>query len=176
MKAKSQQSSKAATPSRSTRPSRGQNRPSRPCGRHWRRPRRLGCAQRLKRPNRRNPPNPQIDRTSRNAKIGQEKDACNWRHKRLVRRQRLKRKNCKNYWRRQGLGSRREMEELIIAGQATINGKIAQIGDRGPEDVVRVGKRVIHFRSGKRPRVMLYHKPEGEIVSRDDPAGPPIRI
>jgi 23S rRNA pseudouridine2605 synthase len=74
-----------------------------------------------------------------------------------------------------GLGSRREMEELITAGQATINGKIAHIGDRvGPEDVVRVGKRVIHSRSGKRtPRVMLYHKPEGEIASRDDPRGRP---
>lgn len=74
-----------------------------------------------------------------------------------------------------GLGSRREMEELIIAGQATINGKIAHIGDRvGPEDVVRVGKRVIHFKSPKRlPRVMLYHKSEGEIVSRDDPEGRP---
>lgn len=74
-----------------------------------------------------------------------------------------------------GLGSRREMEELIVAGQATINGKIASIGDRvGPEDVVRVGKRVIHFKSGGRlPRVMLYHKPEGEIVSRDDPQDRP---
>ncbi len=74
-----------------------------------------------------------------------------------------------------GLGSRREMEELIATGHATINGKVAHIGDRvGPEDVVRVGKRVIHSRSGKRPpRVMLYHKPEGEIVSRDDPQGRP---
>lgn len=74
-----------------------------------------------------------------------------------------------------GLGSRREMEELIAAGQATINGKIAKIGDRvGPEDVVRLGKRVIHFRrSGTLPRVMIYHKPEGEIVSRDDPQGRP---
>jgi 23S rRNA pseudouridine2605 synthase len=74
-----------------------------------------------------------------------------------------------------GLGSRREMEELIVAGQVTVNGKIALIGDRaGPEDVVRVGKRVIHSRSGNRlPRVMLYHKPEGEIVSRDDPQGRP---
>ncbi|WON75505.1 pseudouridine synthase [Nitrosospira sp. Is2] len=74
-----------------------------------------------------------------------------------------------------GLGSRREMEELISAGQATINGKVAHIGDRvGAEDVVRVGKRVIHSKSGKRPpRVMLYHKPEGEIVSRDDPQGRP---
>ncbi len=74
-----------------------------------------------------------------------------------------------------GLGSRREMEELIAAGQATINGKVASIGDRaGPEDIVRVGKRTLHFKSAERPpRVMLYHKPEGEIVSRDDPKSRP---
>lgn len=74
-----------------------------------------------------------------------------------------------------GLGSRREMEELIAAGQATINGKVASIGDRvGSEDTVRVGKRTIHFKSAERlPRVMLYHKPEGEIVSRDDPQSRP---
>lgn len=72
-----------------------------------------------------------------------------------------------------GLGSRREMEELIASGQVTINGKTAQVGDRiDARDVVRVGKRVIHFRSARRlPRVMLYHKPEGEIVSQDDPQG-----
>lgn len=74
-----------------------------------------------------------------------------------------------------GLGSRREMEELIASGQVTINGKTAQVGDRiDVRDVVRVGKRIIHFRSAQRlPRVMLYHKPEGEIVSRDDPQGRP---
>ncbi|MEO6825157.1 MAG: 23S rRNA pseudouridine(2605) synthase RluB [Nitrosospira sp.] len=74
-----------------------------------------------------------------------------------------------------GLGSRREMEELIAAGGATINGKIAAIGARaGPHDVVRVGKRTIHFKFETRlPRVVLYHKPEGEIVSQDDPEGRP---
>lgn len=74
-----------------------------------------------------------------------------------------------------GLGSRREMEELISAGQATINGKVAQTGDRvGPTDVVRVRKRVVHLKFGERlPRVLLYHKPEGEIVSRGDPEGRP---
>ena len=74
-----------------------------------------------------------------------------------------------------GLGSRREMEELIAAGQATINGKVARVGDRvGPTDMVRVGKRIIHIRpAGRLPRVLLYHKPEGEIVSRDDPQGRP---
>jgi 23S rRNA pseudouridine2605 synthase len=67
------------------------------------------------------------------------------------------------------------MEERIAAGQATINGKVAKIGDRvSPDDVVRLGKRVIHFqRAGVLPRVMVYHKPEGEIVSRDDPQGRP---
>lgn len=74
-----------------------------------------------------------------------------------------------------GLGSRREMEELIASGQVSINGKVAGTGDRaGPDDTVRVGKRTIHLKFGERlPRVMLYHKPEGEIVSRDDPQGRP---
>jgi len=74
-----------------------------------------------------------------------------------------------------GLGSRREMEELIASGEVSINGKVAGTGDRaGPDDIVRVGKRTIHLKFGERlPRVMLYHKPEGEIVSRDDPQGRP---
>jgi 23S rRNA pseudouridine2605 synthase len=74
-----------------------------------------------------------------------------------------------------GLGSRREMEALIASGHATINGKVANVGDRvSPDDIVRVGKRIIHAKpAGRLPRVLLYHKPEGEIVSRDDPEGRP---
>jgi 23S rRNA pseudouridine2605 synthase len=70
-----------------------------------------------------------------------------------------------------GLGSRRAMEELIRAGSVTVNGEPAQIGARvGPEDVVRVGRRIIRASTEhRRVRVLLYHKPEGEIVSRDDP-------
>ncbi len=79
------------------------------------------------------------------------------------------------YLAQKGLGSRREMETLIAAGEVSVNGKIAGIGDRvGAEDVVRIGKRVI--RSNPReslPKVLLYHKPEGEIVSRQDPEGRP---
>ncbi|MBE7420348.1 MAG: pseudouridine synthase [Ideonella sp.] len=74
-----------------------------------------------------------------------------------------------------GLGSRREMEELIAAGQVTLNGQVAQLGDRaGPDDVIRIGRRTIrvHFNE-ELPKVLLYHKPEGEIVSRDDPQGRP---
>lgn len=70
-----------------------------------------------------------------------------------------------------GLGSRREMEELIEAGKVLVNGETATLGMRvSPEDIVKVGRRQIRFKlSGKLPRVILYHKPEGEIVSRDDP-------
>lgn len=74
-----------------------------------------------------------------------------------------------------GLGSRREMEELIATGQVTLNGQVAQLGDRaGPDDVIRIGRRTIrvHFNE-ELPKVLLYHKPEGEIVSRDDPQGRP---
>ena len=72
-----------------------------------------------------------------------------------------------------GIGSRREMEELIIAGRVSVNGEPAHIGQRvGGQDVVRVnGKPVTRLASNKPPRVVLYHKPAGEIVSHDDPAG-----
>ncbi|HEY7805387.1 MAG TPA: pseudouridine synthase, partial [Orrella sp.] len=72
-----------------------------------------------------------------------------------------------------GIGSRREMEELIIAGRVSVNGEPAHIGQRvGSNDVVRVnGKPVNRLASQKPPRVVLYHKPAGEIVSHDDPAG-----
>ena len=72
-----------------------------------------------------------------------------------------------------GIGSRREMEELIVAGRVSVNGEPAHIGQRvGPNDQVRVnGKLVARSSSKKPPRVILYHKPAGEIVSHDDPGG-----
>lgn len=72
-----------------------------------------------------------------------------------------------------GLGSRRDMEELIKAGRVTVNGQVAELGARvGDEDMVRVDRKNVRVRAaGKMPRIMLYHKPEGEIVSRDDPEG-----
>ena len=74
-----------------------------------------------------------------------------------------------------GLGSRREMELLISGGRVTVNGETAKIGARvGPHDQIKAAGRVIHARPATRlPRVLLYHKPEGEIVSRDDPRGRP---
>ena len=74
-----------------------------------------------------------------------------------------------------GLGSRRDMELLIEGGRVTINGALARIGARvGPRDQIKVAGRVIHASAPARlPRVLLYHKPEGEITSRDDPRGRP---
>ena len=72
-----------------------------------------------------------------------------------------------------GIGSRREMEELIIAGRVSVNGEPAHIGQRvGPEDQVRVNGRLVARPNKKKPpRLILYYKPAGEIVSHDDPEG-----
>ncbi len=74
-----------------------------------------------------------------------------------------------------GLGSRRDMEEFIASGRVSVNGLPVQVGDRvKPSDVIRMNGRIVHLPWGRtRPRVLLYHKLEGEIVSRDDPQGRP---
>lgn len=75
-----------------------------------------------------------------------------------------------------GLGSRREMERLIESGVVTVNGKTATTGERvTAADAIRVEGRLVHRRSleEKTPRVLMYHKVAGEIVSRDDPEGRP---
>lgn len=74
-----------------------------------------------------------------------------------------------------GIGSRRDMEEMIIAGRVSVNGQPAHIGQRVlPSDQVRVnGKPLARKQPGRPPRVMLYHKPAGEIVSQDDPENRP---
>jgi 23S rRNA pseudouridine2605 synthase len=76
-----------------------------------------------------------------------------------------------------GLGSRRDMEELIIAGRVSVNGEPAHIGQRIlPSDAVRINGKLLQRRvnvTNKPPRVLVYHKPAGEIVSADDPEGRP---
>ena len=74
-----------------------------------------------------------------------------------------------------GLGSRRDMEQWIIAGRVTVNGTTATIGARvGAHDELKVDGRVLQaVAPSQLPQVLLYHKPEGEIVSSDDPAGRP---
>ncbi len=72
-----------------------------------------------------------------------------------------------------GLGSRRDMDELVAAGRVSINGAVAELGARvRPGDKVRVDSKPVLIRWPDRlPRVIVYHKQEGEIVTRDDPEG-----
>ena len=74
-----------------------------------------------------------------------------------------------------GIGSRRDMEELILSGRVSVNGQPAHVGQRvGPNDQVRVNGRLLQRRRVQQPaRVVLYHKPSGEICSRDDPGRRP---
>jgi 23S rRNA pseudouridine2605 synthase len=72
-----------------------------------------------------------------------------------------------------GFGSRRAMEEMILAGRITVNRMPAEVGQKvGPGDEVRINGDLVKVRFAEpRPRVLLYHKPAGEIVTRDDPEG-----
>jgi 23S rRNA pseudouridine2605 synthase len=74
-----------------------------------------------------------------------------------------------------GFGSRREIEEWIVAGRVSVNGLPAHVGQRvGPEDKIRLNGKLVQLKFLLRlPRVLVYHKPEGEIVSKDDPDGRP---
>ena len=74
-----------------------------------------------------------------------------------------------------GYGSLRGLEELIIAGRITINRQPAEVGQKvGPDDQVRINGELVRLRFAPvRVRVLLYHKPAGEIVSRNDPEGRP---
>ena len=74
-----------------------------------------------------------------------------------------------------GVGSRRDMETLIAEGRVSVNGEVAQIGQSAsPGDRIKVNGRLVQLKFANRlPRVILYHKPEGEIVSRDDPGRRP---
>ncbi|MHB8424768.1 MAG: 23S rRNA pseudouridine(2605) synthase RluB [Gammaproteobacteria bacterium] len=76
-----------------------------------------------------------------------------------------------------GLGSRREIEGWIRAGRLTVNGRPAQLGDRftNADRIVldgRLLKMLVHATPDER-RVLLYHKPEGELTTRKDPEGRP---
>jgi len=74
-----------------------------------------------------------------------------------------------------GLGSRLEMEQLILEGRISVNNEPAHIGQRIQYgDQVKVNGKPIRVRIDPPPaRVIAYHKPAGEIVSRDDPQNRP---
>jgi 23S rRNA pseudouridine2605 synthase len=74
-----------------------------------------------------------------------------------------------------GMGSRLEMERLILEGRISVNGEPAHVGQRIQYgDVVKVNGKPIRFRiEPPPPRVIAYHKPVGEVVTHDDPQNRP---
>jgi 23S rRNA pseudouridine2605 synthase len=72
-----------------------------------------------------------------------------------------------------GFGSRREIETWITAGRVTVRGQVAKLGDRAsPGDSILLDGKEIKISASKgNPRVIIYHKPVGELVTRSDPEG-----
>jgi 23S rRNA pseudouridine2605 synthase len=75
-----------------------------------------------------------------------------------------------------GLGSRRMLEERIEAGDVRVNGSVAQLGSS-----VKVGDRiemdgklfVAIVDNAEHAQVLMFHKPDGVVTTRDDPEGRP---
>lgn len=74
-----------------------------------------------------------------------------------------------------GMGSRLEMEQLILEGRISVNNEPAHIGQRIQfGDNIKVNGKPIRFRIDAPPaRVIAYHKPVGEVVTHDDPQNRP---
>lgn len=74
-----------------------------------------------------------------------------------------------------GMGSRLEMEQLIMEGRISVNNEPAHIGQRIQfGDNIKVNGKPIRFRIEPPPaRVIAYHKPVGEVVTHDDPQNRP---
>ncbi|MGR9087560.1 MAG: 23S rRNA pseudouridine(2605) synthase RluB [Gammaproteobacteria bacterium] len=78
---------------------------------------------------------------------------------------------------RGGLGSRREIERWIVEGRVRINGEVVSLGARLQSgDHLQLNGRVVHWQKfDQQPtRVLIYHKPVGEVVTRRDPEGRPV--
>ncbi|HEU4671140.1 MAG TPA: pseudouridine synthase [Dyella sp.] len=75
-----------------------------------------------------------------------------------------------------GLGSRRMLEQRIQAGEIELNGQPAAIGAsvHAGDRVVIDGKQfVVATDNRDETEVLVYHKPEGVMTTRDDPEGRP---
>lgn len=78
---------------------------------------------------------------------------------------------------RGGLGSRREIERWIEQGLLTINhGKVSLGQSLTTGDVLHIKGRMVNWEKfvQQPTRVLAYHKPTGEVVTRRDPEGRPV--
>lgn len=78
---------------------------------------------------------------------------------------------------RAGFASRREIERWIEEGRVRINGELAKLGDR--VDIasvkIQVDGKLVNLRPTQaiKRKILIYHKPVGEVCSRTDPEGRP---
>ena len=73
---------------------------------------------------------------------------------------------------RMGYGSRRGLEESISGGDVSVNGKTAKLGDRVVSgDKIKFKGKPVSSDEVVDKRILLYHKPVGEVCSRKDPEG-----
>jgi 23S rRNA pseudouridine2605 synthase len=70
-----------------------------------------------------------------------------------------------------GVGSRRDLEQMIAEQRVTVNGEVAHTGQRiSFGDKIAIDGKPVRYRiAPQRVRVLAYHKPAGEVVSHDDP-------
>jgi len=75
---------------------------------------------------------------------------------------------------RAGFGSRRKAEQLIEEGAVTLNGKIAQLGDKAlwGKDAIKVNGKLLQYGS-EAPLYLAFYKPRGVISTMSDPEGRP---
>jgi len=73
----------------------------------------------------------------------------------------------------QGAGSRRQIDALLQQGRISVNGKVAKPGDQidGREKIAIDGKLLRLQRHAAKPKILMYHKPVGEVCTRSDPEG-----
>jgi pseudouridine synthase len=73
-----------------------------------------------------------------------------------------------------GLCSRRRAEDLLRAGRVEINGRVAQLGDKGDpqHDDIRLDGQPL--RPAAEPLLLLLNKPVGVLSSCHDPEGRPV--
>ncbi len=76
---------------------------------------------------------------------------------------------------REGLASRRQIDKYLEEGRIQVNGKLAKPGDQisGNEKISLDGKPVRLARHRPKPKLLMYHKPVGEVCTREDPQGRP---
>ena len=73
----------------------------------------------------------------------------------------------------QGAGSRRQIDALLQQGRISVNGKVAKPGDQvGGREKIAIDGKLLRLRShSTRPRLLMYHKPVGQVCTRMDPEG-----